>query len=163
MGQHLQLRRLQMQPLAGSLLPMPTALEVKALLRNAGLRATSARALVYESLASAQGPLTHAEVCAILEGQGLDRATIYRNLADLTEAELVRRTDHGDHLWRFELAGDERHHDPDPHPHFVCTECGKVSCLPEGAVVVSAVKGSPRTMKRGAYELQVRGACDACA
>jgi Fur family ferric uptake transcriptional regulator len=142
---------------------MPTALEVKALLRSAGLRATSARALVYESLASAPGPLTHAEVCAALEGQGLDRATIYRNLADLTEAELVRRTDHGDHLWRFELATEGAHHAPDPHPHFVCTECGKVSCLPEGAVVVSAVKGSPRTMKRGAYELQVRGACDACA
>jgi Fur family ferric uptake transcriptional regulator len=141
---------------------MASAVEVKALLRGAGLRATSARALVYECLAAASGPLTHAEVCAALEGQGLDRATIYRNLADLTEAELVKRTDHGDHLWRFELATHEVHHAPDPHPHFVCTECGKVSCLPDGAVVVSAVKGAPRTIKRGSYEVQVRGACDAC-
>lgn len=141
---------------------MANALEVKVLLRNAGLRATSARALVYECLAAAEGPLTHAEVCARLEGEALDRATIFRNLADLTEAELVRRTDHGDHLWRFELSTREKHHDPDPHPHFVCTECGKVSCLPDGAVVVTPVKGAPKTMKRGVYEVQVRGACDGC-
>lgn len=137
--------------------------EVKTLLREAGLRATSARAAVYSCLADQARPLTHAEVCEALEGQGMDRATVYRNLADLTEVELVRRTDHGDHLWRFELGSHKAHHDaPDPHPHFVCTECGKVACLPEGAVVISAVRGAPKTMKRGAYEVQVRGACDAC-
>jgi Fur family transcriptional regulator, ferric uptake regulator len=140
-----------------------SAVEVKAQLRSAGLRATSARAAVYECLAEAARPMTHAEVCEALEGQGFDRATVYRNLADLNDVELVRRTDHGDHLWRFELGSHSTHHAPDPHPHFVCTECGKVACLPEGAVMVSPVKGSPKTMKRGAYEVQVRGACDACS
>ncbi len=140
-----------------------TPQEVKTLLRDAGLRATAARAAVYACLADQARPMTHAEVCEALEGQGMDRATVYRNLADLTEVELVRRTDHGDHLWRFELGSHQAHHAPDPHPHFVCTECGKIACLPDGAVVVSAVRGAPKTIKRGAYEVQLRGACDACA
>ena len=34
--------------------------------------------------------------------QAWDPATIYRNLTDLSEAGLARRTDVGDHVWRFE-------------------------------------------------------------
>src|SRR5262245_1161177 len=109
------------------------------------------------------GPLTHGDVCDRLEDAGFDRATVWRNLADLTEAGLVRRTDLGDHLWRFELATKVEHPVPEAHPHFVCTECGNVACLPEGAVTLNPVKGAPRAIADGAVEVQVRGTCNACA
>lgn len=140
---------------------MPSV-ELRARLRAAGLRATAARAAVYQALVGLDRPASHGEVCDLLAAAGFDRATVYRNLADLTEAGLVRRTDHGDHLWRFELTGRDEHHAPDPHPHFVCTECGSVECLPDGVVVVSAGKGAPKAIKAGVYEVQVRGACNAC-
>ena len=138
----------------------PTATELKQMLREAGLRATSARAAVLRCLLRANSPLSHAEVCARLDQHGYDRATIYRNLMDLADAGIARRSDHGDHLWRFELA--DRAHDDDAHPHFVCTDCGEVSCLPEGAIDVNPVRGVPRSLREAKIEIQVRGVCNAC-
>lgn len=137
--------------------------ELKALLRDAGLRATAARAAVFQCLLDAGGPLSHGEVCDRLADVGFDRATVYRNLADLTEAGLVRRTDLGDHLWRFELTTKVEHHVEEVHPHFVCTACGNVACLPEGAVTIHSVKGAPRALRSGDVEVQVRGTCNGCA
>jgi len=53
-------------------------------------------------LETALGPLTHAEVSEALHHLGFDRATIYRNLTELTEAALASRVELGDHVWRFE-------------------------------------------------------------
>jgi Fur family ferric uptake transcriptional regulator len=131
-------------------------------LRIAGLRATAARVAVYRVLSEAKMPLSHAEVCARIHEEGFDRATIYRNLVDLGEAGLVKRSDIGDHVWRFELTGDEGEHSAEVHPHFVCTDCGEVACLPEGSVVVRAVSGAPRSLGEG-VEVHVRGVCDHCA
>jgi Fur family ferric uptake transcriptional regulator len=113
---------------------------------------------------AAQGPLTHADVCERLADAGFDRATVYRNLADLTDAGLLRRSDLGDHLWRFELKTEGEHaaHPDEVHTHFVCTECGAVACLPGGAVTLQAVKGVPRALRTGQVEIQVRGACNDC-
>ena len=35
--------------------------------------------------------------------KGIDKATAFRNLNDMTDAGLLRRTELGDHVWRFEL------------------------------------------------------------
>lgn len=138
--------------------------DLKARLRAAGLRATAPRSAVLECMLNASGPLTHAEVCERLADAGFDRATVYRNLADLTDADILRRSDLGDHLWRFEVrAADAKHdHEDAVHPHFVCTECGSVECLPDGAITLQAVKGAPRSFKSGKVDVQVRGTCNEC-
>lgn len=136
---------------------------LKGQLRAVGLRATGPRILVLRTLMASAAPITHAEVCERLGESGLDRATVYRNLLDLTEVGLARRTDLGDHLWRFELAEHRGHtHDDEVHPHFVCTECGAVECLPEGVVTLEAYRGAPRSIKTRTVEIQVRGACNEC-
>lgn len=143
----------------------PSQSELKTQLRARGLRATAARAAVYEVLLATDGPVTHADVCEKLEGAAFDRATIYRNLVDLAEVGLARRSDLGDHLWRFELTqrGHTEHENENvAHPHFVCTECGTVECLPDGAVTVASVKGAPRALKNARIEVQVRGTCNDC-
>jgi len=141
-----------------------TKSDLKVRLRDVGLRATAARSAVLECMLAAQGPLTHADVCERLADAGFDRATVYRNLADLTDAGLLRRSDLGDHLWRFELktAEDHQEHTGEVHPHFVCTECGSVECLPDGAVMLQSVKGAPRSLRAGKVDVQVRGACNDC-
>ncbi|HJL19991.1 MAG TPA: transcriptional repressor [Sandaracinaceae bacterium LLY-WYZ-13_1] len=138
-----------------------SARNLKQVLRDAGLRATSARAAVLRCLIEAQRPLTHADVCERLASLGYDRATLYRNLMDLTDVGLALRTDLGDHLWRFELAGRDEHEDT-VHPHFVCSECGTVRCLPDDALDVRPVRGVPRSVKRKRVEIQIRGLCNAC-
>ena len=79
-------------------------------LRAAGLRSTGARVAVLRVLEGAAAPMSHAEVHERVTGEGFDRATIYRNLIDLTDAGLVSRSDVGDHVWRFELRGERAAH-----------------------------------------------------
>lgn len=137
-------------------------MELRDVLRAAGLRATSARMAVLEVLLEASAPISHGEVCDRVGERGIDRATLYRNLIDLAEAGLVRRSDHGDHVWRFEWIGRESEsHKNAEHAHFVCSRCGTVSCLPDGAIAVHAVRGAPRSLRVG-VEIQVRGVCDTC-
>lgn len=138
----------------------PTQSELKQRLRDAGLRATSARAAVLRCLLQASTPLTHADVCEELDALGYDRATIYRNLVDLADVGIARRTDLGDHLWRFELADGA--HDVEAHPHFVCTDCGEVTCLPDDAIDLKPARGVPRSVKKAKVEIQVRGVCNQC-
>jgi len=47
------------------------------------------------------------------------------------------------------------------HPHFVCTECGTIECLPDLEYVVTRTK-APRAIRQKRVEVQVRGLCDAC-
>jgi Fe2+ or Zn2+ uptake regulation protein len=95
-----------------------------------------------QHMLGASGPATHAEVSEALSDRGFDRATIYRNLTELTEAKLLTRVDLGDHVWRFDA---RRQHDGhaggEDHPHFVCTSCGEVSCLDDVTVAISARPG----------------------
>ncbi len=102
--------------------------EIRTLVRESGLRSTSARITVIQFLRQASSPLTHAEIAEDLTPLGFDKATVYRNLIDLADAGLVKRTELGDHAWRFELRDPNEAEDAQ-HPHFVCTECGSVSCL----------------------------------
>lgn len=135
----------------------------RALLRGAGLRVTSSRMAVLSALKEADTPLSHADVAQRVEPLGLDRTTVYRNLVDLAEAGILRRSDVG-HIWRFELVGKRRDaHGEGQHPHFVCTECGKVACLPASSVAVKHVRGAPAALRKGNLEIQLRGQCDACA
>ena len=133
-----------------------------AMIRGAGLRVTSSRIAVLSALRDAATPLSHADVAAQLEHLGVDRTTVYRNLIDLAEAGVLRRSDVG-HTWRFELAARDDHHDAGQHPHFVCTDCGKVACLPAGTVAVRPQRGVPGALRRGNLEIQLRGQCDGCA
>jgi Fur family ferric uptake transcriptional regulator len=136
--------------------------ELRTSVRAKGLRATPSRLAVLELLRATDAPMSHGDVADRLAGQSpgnWDRATIYRNLTDLAEVGLVRRTDVGDHVWRFEAVTTD--HDASTHPHFVCTECGTVECLPEIELAIRRAK-APRAVKQRKVEVHVRGLCDAC-
>ena len=104
--------------------------ELRAAVRERGLRATPARLAVLELLLDNTGaqPLSHGDV--------------------------------GDHVWRFEAVKDA--HDRTGHPHFVCTECGTIACLPVMELVVPRAK-TPRAVRQRQIEVQLRGVCDTCA
>lgn len=134
--------------------------EIRSRIREAGLRATVGRIATYEAVHHASAPLTHADVVELVEPLGLDRATVYRNLTDLTEVGLLARSDLGDHAWRFELSHDEPH--GSDHVHFVCVDCGEVACLPGVALEVGSSE-VPRAVSEQQVEVQLRGRCDDCS
>ena len=131
---------------------------VRQILRTAGLRSTPARIAVLSALRRATKPQTHAELSELLVPLGFDKATVFRNLTDLTDAELVSRTELGDHVWRFEIRDPK--HDRSSHPHFVCVECGTVSCL-HGLAVPDAEVRSSHNISR-VTEILVKGHCANC-
>ena len=137
-------------------------------IRGAGLRCTAARVAVMRHLEMAMGPLTHAEVSDALDHLGFDRATIYRNLTELTEAGLAARVELGDHVWRFEAKRAGGGHKGDDHPHFVCTTCGEVSCLEDVKVAITPRPGAgsgnkgPGGRIGSVTEVLLKGRCGQC-
>lgn len=138
----------------------PTIEALRQQIRSRGLRATGARLAVLRVLSGQTSPTSHPELVAALSSDGWDRATLYRNLVDLTEVGLLRRVDHGDHVWRYELA--DRAHGGEEHPHFLCTVCGDVSCLP-GLDLELSSQELPAAVRSGNVAIQLRGTCDECA
>jgi Fur family ferric uptake transcriptional regulator len=137
--------------------------EIQNLLRGAGLRSTASRIAVLEHFHAHGGQKSHADLFAALEGRGFDRATIYRILVDLADAKILSRTDLGDHVWRFELRkGADGVEHVEEHPHFVCTDCGEVACLPGVTIKISGSK-APKSVAKNRVAIQLKGVCDKCS
>lgn len=142
--------------------PLPEREEIasmQARIRDAGLRCTAARLAVLKELTKARAPLTHAEVSEQLADHGIDKATVFRNLVDLVDAEILSRTELGDHVWRFEVRVPGSEVD-ETHPHFVCLDCGGVTCLSD----LDFDAPSRRTTSRVGEikEILIKGVCVEC-
>ena len=126
------------------------------LLVSRGIRVTEQRLALLDAIARVTSPISHPELTERMEGSGLDRATVYRNLLTLAEVGVLVRTQLGDNVWRFELPRVTTS-DHARHPHFVCNECGSVKCLPSNAVKLrgDATGGE-------VAEVQLRGRCTSC-
>jgi len=132
----------------------------RAMLRAAALRSTSCRVAVLQFVSASERPLSHAEVSEQLVPQGFDKSTIYRCLVEMADAHLVSRLDLGDHVWRFELHRKEE--GEGDHPHFVCIDCGKVSCLPEVQVKIGPSKRVPPVALGNVTQVLLKGHCEEC-
>lgn len=130
--------------------------DLRQLLVGKGIRVTQQRMVILRELAKLRIPTSHPELTERLAGADLDRATVYRTLLALTEAGLLVKTQLGDNVWRFGLLNvQSREHGT--HPHFVCTDCGGVVCLPESAVTLRG-----EAVRNQVAEVQLRGRCVAC-
>jgi Fur family transcriptional regulator, ferric uptake regulator len=132
-------------------------------LRVAGQRYTSKRRALVEIVADAGQPLSIPDI--ISGRRGLAQSSVYRNLAVLEQARVVRRIVTGEDFARFELAEDLSEH----HHHLVCSNCGGVEdvALPrtlerrmEGALTEVAVSAG---FTPAAHRLDVIGTCRDCA
>jgi len=131
-------------------------------LREEGQRYTGQRRELVELLAN-EGPLSIPEV---LRGRGgLKQSSVYRNLAVLEHAGVVRRVVTEGEFARFELTEELTQH----HHHLICSTCGRV----EDVTVPSDLEGTlDRTLDRLArragfadvdHRLDLIGTCGDCA
>jgi Fur family transcriptional regulator, ferric uptake regulator len=107
---------------------------IGARLEDAGQRYTSQRRTIVEAIAGAGRPVTTPEVLSRC-GHRLSQSSVYRNLAVLADAGVLRRLPGGD-FDLFEL--DEAlsgHH----HHHLHCTSCSVVIDVPAGSRLEHAV------------------------
>lgn len=132
---------------------------IKQTIREAGLRATPARIATLKLLHGATSPMTHAEVAEELRDLGVDKATVFRNLNDMATSGILRRTELGDRVWRFELVSADEEHGA-AHPHFVCVDCGTVSCMEEIKLTAGSMRMSQEFGE--VTEILLRGHCNNC-
>lgn len=148
------------------LMPSKTASAERQLLRarvrELGLRCTAARLAVLGELQRSTSPLTLAEVARALAPLEFDRATVYRNLMELSESGLVSRLELGDHLWRYELRKNDQDERAE-HAHFLCTKCGEVSCLDGIKIRVTPAPRRKRSPLGNVTEILLKGRCARCS
>ena len=139
--------------------------QAKNLIREFKLRATPARVLVLHLLAEQAGPVSYSDLVDIVQSQTTpsnecDPATIYRNLVKFTEVGLTRVASQVHGKPRYELASrpDVSIH---KHPHFFCTECKMLSCLPgETLTYLSLSDHWKESITQASIQLQ--GLCPKC-
>lgn len=132
--------------------------QARALIREAGLRSTNSRLAVIQHLSAAEQPLSHAEVADALVPAGHEKSTLYRCLVELADVGILSRMDAGDHSWRFEMRREEQGGE---HPHFVCVDCGKITCLPEVEVNIAPSRAAKGKMGE-VTEVVLKGHCKEC-
>ncbi|HEX9376188.1 MAG TPA: Fur family transcriptional regulator [Actinomycetota bacterium] len=137
-------------------------LEVAARLRRAGQRYSSRRRALVEIVAAAGKPRSIPE---ILQGRrGLAQSSVYRNLAVLEQAGVVRRIVTGEDFARFELAEDLSEH----HHHLVCSSCGAVEDVALPPTLERRMEGTLTEVAASAgfipaaHRLDVIGTCREC-
>ncbi len=100
---------------------------IRQAIHDAGLRATPARIATMIMLYESSAPLTHAEVAEGLAKLRVDKATAFRNLNDMTDAGLLRRTELEIMFGVLNSSATEVM--MKPRIPFLCVDCGKVTCL----------------------------------
>jgi Fur family transcriptional regulator, ferric uptake regulator len=93
-------------------------------IRRKGLRRTGQRERIVEAVFSKDEHFTAEELFDRVRKTDADtsRATVYRTLSLLVEADLLREIDLGDNQTTY----DPNFHDKPSHNHLVCIDCGRV-------------------------------------
>jgi len=132
-------------------------------LRSAGHRYTGQRRRLVELLAGAGRPVS---IPDILGGASdLKQSSVYRNLADLEQAGVVRRVSTEEEFGRYELAEDLIGH----HHHLVCSNCGTIRDVDVPPDVEGTLdRALDRIAKRAGFarvshRLDLVGLCADCA
>jgi len=133
---------------------------VKHAIREVGLRATPARIAILQMLSNSTSPQPHSVVAEKLSPLGIDSATVFRNLNSMTRVGLLRRAELGDHVWRFEAIRESQQEHDSAHPHFLCVDCGEVTCLNDVQLTASSQRVTERVGE--VTEILVRGHCNQC-
>lgn len=130
----------------------------KALLRNAGYKATPARLAILELMDSSQRPLSAQGIIDELCGE-YDPVTVYRTVRSLRDSGIIQQVDLRHNHAHYEVAGKEHHH------HAVCTHCGTVEDLEyeHASLVRDALARSRSFAVLTSHSLEFFGLCKKCA
>jgi Fe2+ or Zn2+ uptake regulation protein len=134
------------------------AIDLPARLRDAGLRVTSQRLVLHETLGEIGRHATADEVmrAAARRLPGLSLPTVYATLELLAGLGLVRRVEAGGLAVRWDP-------DPAPHAHFACTSCGALEDVPGVADAASLVRAAGRAgLEVDGVDVVLHGHCAAC-
>jgi Fur family ferric uptake transcriptional regulator len=132
--------------------------KIDKLLNAAKLKKTLPRRMVLEVLLNTATPQTADEIISAIGKAGPNRVTVYRILESIVEAGIVHKAFVAEGSQHFEMADKCTEHQC--HPHFVCTHCGKTSCLHD--VSVSMATSAPAGFVIQRQQVRLQGLCPQC-
>lgn len=96
------------------------------LLKSHNLKATKQRLLLLDSILGLENKIFSVKKLFPALAGNMDQATVYRILNNLNEMGIIREiyTSNGERFFEISCI-----HNP-VHPHFHCTVCRRISCLP---------------------------------
>lgn len=130
------------------------------ILRKNQLSVTGSRKSILELFLRSNGALAHGDI-EKMTGEKFDRVTVYRTLQSFMEKGIIHTIPTADNSIRYALCKDdcsEGHHH-DNHVHFVCTTCGRTTCI--DSVTVPEVK-LPKGFRPTETQMIVNGVCEQC-
>ena len=125
-----------------------------------GYRMTRQRAVILEIFLKKEGHLSPEELYGLVRAKEptVGRATVYRMLRLMNEADLARKVDLGDGLSRYEHKYGHAHHD-----HLICLRCGKaIEVVDEEIESLQEKLASKHGFKLTAHEMDLFGLCPSC-
>ena len=131
-------------------------------LAAAGYRRGGARRAVIRLLGEQHCALSAVEIGAALEREdrAVSRASVYRILEELEQAELVTRIEVGQGVVRYEPLRHGRGH----HHHMVCDRCGRLDPFVDEGLERELRRVSEHvTLQVAEHEVILHGACARCA
>lgn len=131
--------------------------EIQEKLKDAGLRPTPVRMMVYRLLDSSDSPMSSLDLETALET--VDRSSISRTLASFSSAGIVHLIDDGSGATKYETCHAHNGED-DEHPHFHCISCGRTICFDHLPLPRLEL---PEGFTQSSVNLVVKGQCDRCA
>jgi len=134
----------------------PTMDELAKNLRKRSLKLTDQRKAILQALVDNHGPFTAEEIFKIVTRRVCDVATIYRCVASLETAGILRRCEFGDGVARYELAGSSHHH------HLICTDCKRVEIIDDHEIEQIDRFARKRGFSDISHTLEFFGICPKC-
>lgn len=129
-------------------------------LKGQGRRYSSTRKAVLDLLIKASEPLSSPDLQALLskKDKGVNKTTVYRELAFLKEQNLIRELQFGDNTKRYEIMPDNHHH------HIVCLDCETIEDVVLEQDLDSAEKRITqiKNFKVLNHSLEFYGICEKC-
>lgn len=126
-------------------------------LRERQLRVTSPRRAILGILTGEHGPFSIEELHGRLAEGECDVVTVYRSVAAMEAAGLVRRCDFGDGVYRYEFDhGDHHHH------HLICRRCDRVETLDLCVADTPERLAREKGYREVSHVMEIFGICPDC-
>jgi Fur family transcriptional regulator, ferric uptake regulator len=129
------------------------------ILKDHGFNCTQMQIATLDILIHAEKPMARADILNALDERNPDKTTIYRILERFCEKGIVHKAYVDKRAWEYELA--DKCTDNQCHPHFKCTNCGKVTCLHD--VNIPLIKGLGKDFIFHRQKIMIEGIGPECS
>lgn len=128
---------------------------VEVLLKESGFNITRAKKMILELIINSSSPLSSADL--LEELTEFNESTIFRNLNQLHNSELLNEVDLGEGFKRFEIKPKDHH-----HHHIKCNSCGKIDVINTCKLDAFTKELKKLGYKNISHKIEFFGECSNC-